>query len=326
MITITVRVCGDYWANPEEVSLQLDAVAGQDQVVLDLQAEGPGLGCLGIIDMIDAYCCKYQVDPTTVAVDHWSNNAEPVPYTVINLHLLSHFFSFSLNYWSDDIPTSTHKHVFGYFIGRKTIPRAVIMYQLYHTYGSQILFSCLKHPIAVPRNVADSGIHLEHLENWLPVQEHQSFYAWWDSNPIQSLDHHRLTDQYNAEYNTNKDLLKFYTEFDIELVSESYTRGQTFFPTEKTVRPIMAGKPMLVQGPVNYLENLRKLGFDTYSTVWDESYDQLEGPARWQAIRKIIDLIMQMDTESRRSLMLESNKIAQQNRQHLAKIIKLNDT
>ena len=83
---------------------------------------------------------------------------------------------------------------------------------------------------------------------------------------------------------------------------------------------------MLVQGPVNYLENLRKLGFDTYSTVWDESYDQLEGPARWQAIRKIIDLIMQMDTESRRSLMLESNKIAQQNRQHLAKIIKLNDT
>ena len=85
MITIPIRVCGDYWANPEEVSLQLDAVAGQDQVVLDLQAEGPGLGCLGIIDMIDAYCCKYQVDPTTVAVDHWSNNAEPVPYTVINL-------------------------------------------------------------------------------------------------------------------------------------------------------------------------------------------------------------------------------------------------
>jgi hypothetical protein len=321
MITITIRVCGDYWANPEEVRLQLDAVAGQDQILLDLQAEGPGLGCLGITDMIDAYCCTYQVDPATVLVDHWSNSAESVPYTVVNSHLLSHFFSFSANYWLNDISESTHKHVFGYFIGRKTIPRAVSMYQLYHTYGSRILFSCLRHPIDVPGRETDSGIHLEHLENWLPTQQHQSFYAWWESDPIQSLDHHRMTDQYNTDYNTNKDLLKFYTEFDIELVSESYTRGQTFFPTEKSVRPIMAAKPIMVQGPVNYLENLRKLGFDTYSTVWDESYDLLEGPARWQTIQQQINKIMNMNNIEYTEMINAANNIAIRNRNHLANII-----
>ena len=321
MTTIPIRVCGDYWVNPEEVRLQLDTVAGKDQIVLDLQAEGPGLGCLGIIDMIDAYCCKYQVDPVTISVDHWSNNAEPVSYTVLNLHLLSHFFSFSQHYWLDNIPVSTQKHIFGYFIGRKTIPRAVIMYQLYHAYGSQILFSCLRHEIDVPGREQDSGIHLEHLENWLAVPQHQNFYAWWDTDPVPSLDHHRLTDQYNANYNTNKDLLKFYTEFDIEIVSESYTRGQTFFPTEKTVRPIMAAKPMLVQGPANYLENLRKLGFETYSTVWDESYDLLEGPARWQIMQQQIDKIMNMNNSEYTALIQEANNIALRNRQHLAHIV-----
>ena len=323
MITIPIRVCGDYWINPDEVNLQLELAAGKNPIVLDLQAEGPGLGCLGITDMIDAYCRKYQVNPATVSVDHWSNNAEPVPYTVINLHLRSHFFSYSQKYWLDTIPKLTHKHVFGYFIGRKAIPRAVIMYQLYHTYRSQILFSCLKHKMDTPWLNPGPGVHLEYLENWLPVQEHVNFCAWWDTNPIPSLDHHWLNDQYDAEYNTNKDLLKFYDQFDIEIVAESYTRGLTFFPTEKTVRPIMMAKPILVYGPSDYLANLRNLGFETYGHLWDESYDKLEGVDRWKSMKQVIDSIICLTATEYLDLIHQTQITAIRNRDHLAKIIKL---
>ena len=112
----------------------------------------------------------------------------------------------------------------------------------------------------------------------------------------------------------------------MEIVLETLFDDQRIHLTEKVLRPLACGQPFILAATTGSLEYLKSYGFKTFDSLWDESYDQLEGPERWQAIRKIIDLIMQMDTESRRGLILESNKIAQQNRQHLAKIIKLNDT
>jgi hypothetical protein len=326
MITIPVRVCGDYWANPTEVNELLEQNAGKYPVVFDLQAEGPSLRSLGIVETIDCYCRKYQIDPKKIFITGWSNGAELLDYSLTHPHFLSHFFAYSQRYWIKHLSTATNEYVFGYFIGRRAIPRAVIMYYMNYTYGSKNLLSCLLTELDQPWRNPGPGVNLEHLDQWIPIDQQQEFADWWDTDPIGSLDNHYICDQYHPGANTNYDLVKHYHRFDIELVAESYTRGETFFPTEKTVRPIMAAKPMLVYGPAKFMERLRLLGFETYGDCWSESYDQLEGPARWQAIRKIIDSIMQMDTDRRRSLISESNKIAQRNRHHLAKIIKLNDT
>jgi hypothetical protein len=323
MITIPVRVCGDHWVNPGEVSLQLDTVAGTKQIILDLQFEGPGLDCLGVVDTINKYCCKYQVNPTTVLIDNWCNNQEILPYTTINLYQRSHFFSRSKNYWLDTIPQSTNKNVFGYFIGRRSIPRAVAMYQLHRTYPTKILFSCLKNTSDAPWLKPSTGVQLDQLEDWLIKDLHEDFCAWWETDPIGSIDNHRFEDSYVDTMNTNLDLLTHYQDFDIELVSESYTRGLTFFPTEKTVRPIMAAKPMMVYGPVEYLVNLQKMGFETYNKLWDESYDLLEGPPRWQSMEKIINKIMNMNETEYKELIYQANKIAVRNRNHLSDIVKL---
>jgi len=106
--------------------------------------------------------------------------------------------------------------------------------------------------------------------------------------------------------------LEHYDQFVTELVAETYTIGNTFFPTEKTLRPVMAARPILVYGPKYFLSRLRDLGFETYSTCWDESYDELEGPARWQAIKKLILQIEVTDV---------AWAIAYRNRQHLKRMI-----
>jgi hypothetical protein len=323
MVTIPIRVCGDYWVNPAEVRLQLDAIAASDLITLDLQFEGPGLDCLGVINMINNYCYKYQINPSAILVNNWCNNQETVSYTVVNPHQHSHFFSRSKDYWIDAIPKITHKNVFGYFIGRRSIPRAVIMYQLHQKYHSRILFSCLVNASDAPWLQPGQGIHLEHLEDWLDKDLHKDFCDWWETDPIASVDNHRFEDSYIDTMNTNLDLLKFYQDFDIELVSESYTRGLSFFPTEKTVRPIMASKPILVYGPVGYLKNLQKMGFKTYDKIWDEDYDCLEGPARWQLMQQVIDKIMNMSRTEYKQMIDQANKIAQQNRNHLINIIKI---
>jgi len=53
----------------------------------------------------------------------------------------------------------------------------------------------------------------------------------------------------------------------------------------------------LVYGPIDYLVRLRELGFQTWNTIWDESYDAFVGPARWQAMQAVIDDLIYMDQE-----------------------------
>jgi hypothetical protein len=135
---------------------------------------------------------------------------------------------------------------------------------------------------------------LDPLSYWCNTDE---FDQWWRTVSIASLDGHTVRDQYSGNHNTNASLLAWYSEFDLELVAETYCHGDTFFVTEKTVRPMVAGKSMLIYGPQNYLERLRNLGFRTWHSIWDESYDQLTGPARWHAIKNIINNLVNVDQE-----------------------------
>ena len=45
------------------------------------------------------------------------------------------------------------------------------------------------------------------------------------------------------------------------------------FITEKTFRPIACGHPFIVLGNNNILKTLHDLGFETFGSLWDESYD-----------------------------------------------------
>jgi hypothetical protein len=121
-----------------------------------------------------------------------------------------------------------------------------------------------------------------------------------------------VRDQYTGTVDTNLSLLKFYNRFQIELIAETMCAGITFFPTEKTFRPISGCRPFLAFGPIHFLNNLRGLGFKTYSECWDESYDQYQGPSRWNKIKTVIEHIIQHGYN-----VALATDIADFNRQHL---------
>jgi len=84
-------------------------------------------------------------------------------------------------------------------------------------------------------------------------------------------------------------LAHFYPNFLIDIVAETWTQGNCFFPTEKSIRPMLLKKPMIVMGPKNYLNYLRQMGFRTFADFWDEEYDGYDGPDRYLKILKLID-------------------------------------
>jgi hypothetical protein len=118
-----------------------------------------------------------------------------------------------------------------------------------------------------------------------------------------------------------RSLMQHYPRFNVELVCETYTLGETFFPTEKTIRPMVGNKPFVVYGPANYLNNLKQLGFRTFDDVWDESYDQYEGPQRWFSMRGLIDQLAQISSTQWTQILQHCAQITQHNRSIVRKII-----
>ena len=92
-------------------------------------------------------------------------------------------------------------------------------------------------------------------------------------------------------------IMNWYNNIFLDVVSEKMVTGKAFFPTEKTARPLATKTPFLIMSAPNYLENLRRLGFQTFDDFWDESYDYLQGIQRIVAIQKIIDDVGKLEKQ-----------------------------
>jgi hypothetical protein len=108
-----------------------------------------------------------------------------------------------------------------------------------------------------------------------------------------------------------------YNDFFVEIACESYFTGKTFFPTEKTWRAITMRTPFIIQGPQNYLKNLKLLGFKTFDRWWDEGYS--EDPADYQPLEilKVIEYLNTKTLDEIYNMYLEMHDILEHNYQTL---------
>jgi len=329
---ILVNTSGDCWNNPEEFQQKLNQHPLGKPLILYMRHEGPSLELLGVTTVINDWLRNTKQSPDTVQLLSWSNPVEFVPYQRVKYSKMSHFFRMVREYWQHTEPTLEqqlqYQQPFGIFIGRLTMSRAAILYKLMSantdSISGQIFASLMQHTHPFPWKCLDRGTYdLEDISIWLPSDEQVAMFDWFNSSPISSVDSKSVVDQYDnptSWISTNTSILQHYNRFAVEIVCETCTLGNTFFPTEKTTRPLMAAKPILVYGPQYYLARLRSMGFRTYSELWDESYDLYQGPARWNLMRDSMNRLLDCSRSDQHEVLTQAHEIAMHNRQHLSKI------
>jgi hypothetical protein len=67
--------------------------------------------------------------------------------------------------------------------------------------------------------------------------------------------------------------MDIYGNANFELAVETYSHS-FYYTTEKTLKPIVCKLPFLIMSAPGYLEYLKSMGFETFGSVIDESYDQ----------------------------------------------------
>ena len=75
----------------------------------------------------------------------------------------------------------------------------------------------------------------------------------------------------------------------VQVVTETSYAGIKQHLTEKTFKPIVLKQPFILVSNQGSLEYLKRYGFKTFSSVWDESYDLLPDDQRISAIGNLLE-------------------------------------
>lgn len=307
MKQIKITCNADYWTNQNEVFKQIKEVKNYETVVFDC-LEGFSIVHSGLLNFILEWQQRTGHPVAQIKVSS-VNHEDPLPFENIHPRDSNGCWPMSRRYWTNNVEfVEQGNKLFGLFIGRSSVARNVIMWHCAHTWPDHFLFSRFQH-----KNHDEWNTPFEPLLDWLPQHQHSDIKAWFAQDPISSLDGAAFRDQFDHNKNSNATLLEHYNQFGIELVCETMTLGTTFFPTEKTVRPIVGVKPFVIYGPVGYLKNLQRMGFKTFGNIWDEDYDKVCGPTRWAAMKLLIQHLVDNPR-----LVLDCREIVQYNKQLLA--------
>lgn len=148
------------------------------------------------------------------------------------------------------------------------------------------------------KNLLQNGFARYHKKNrnysaWLGTKS--SIHNWHDGHPS--------TDLYNNSY--------------FEIVPETFYQN-TYFVTEKTVKPISCKLPFLILSTPGYLEFLKSKGYNTFGSIIDESYDKETDLQK--RIGLITDQVEYIVSNGSEKFYKQSQAIREHNYSNLAKI------
>ena len=175
----------------------------------------------------------------------------------------------------------------------------------------------ITYPIEIIKeDLAKAGIPLnERLNRWVEAIPHKLdvtdnvLNKWGDVTykTIMNADFHLVIE-------THYDLFYYVPSLD----NTFYKGLAPSFITEKVYKGIACEKPFLVFGTPFMLEDVRKLGFETFSPYIDETYDTIsDNQERLNTIAKEIDRLVKLPPAEYQQVLIECKKIARRNLEKL---------
>ena len=258
-------------------------------IELDTIFEGPCLTACGVYQLLDQFGCT---DVTIVTSNPLEVHSQ---YRIKYTTLFSFFKTTPTNYsachyWNQS-------RVFGCFYNRPLWHRIGLAAKLQHDHQQVSLVNVRCNPADIDQRML---FELQELFVNSPdsLKQFATVYPTW---PYQLEESDGYTIHNNTTGHTDQ-LVGFYPNFLIDIVGETFIAGRTFFITEKTVRPMLMKKPMIVMGPENCLLYLRQMGFKTFHDFWDEDYDGYQGKERYVRILALIDELAKKTKEELQDL------------------------
>lgn len=294
----------------DQLIIELAAAMSQNRPRIDLgtKGEGPCAASLGLYDLLDQLCAKFNYNPRQVYI-RTCNLAETHPIYNINIVSNVYYLKSAQSYKTPDTTKeidSDFKH-FGHFIGHGNAHRLYLASQLHNVYRDITLQTFHCDPTSEYHREfigLEDMMHLKHT----PEAVRGALQLIQDSPITQDA-----IEQYPILNPTTLNITKLYPKFFVEIVSLTYWSGNTFYIDEKIWRPILMKTPFIVQGPQDFMRRFRALGFRTFDHWWDEGHSEDPADCQPQAIAQLLNQISQYTLTDIRSVLAEMNDTLEHN-------------
>jgi hypothetical protein len=304
---------GRIW-HKEKFLIELSIAMCQSQdITIDLNTEGPDLDTLDVYQYINDIADKTDYDKSRIEI-RTGNIFEAHP----EIRLRRNFPWMYLNWAKEQasvrapmIKQFDHNfRTFGSFVARSNWHRLKLASYLHSRHASRTLQSFHYDP---GNDYHNQNIGIEDLINFNHIDRLDDIVHLWKNSPITLDDVYIYPITNPAGYG----LINHYQHFFVEIVTETYSMGNTFFPTEKTWRPMVMMTPFMVQGPQWYISRLRRLGFKTFDQWWDEGYNEDHYSGQCTDIEKNLDRLATWSLNEIQQTYTEMLPILKHNRDRL---------
>lgn len=108
----------------------------------------------------------------------------------------------------------------------------------------------------------------------------------------------------------------------VNIITESVFNYPHVYLSEKTFKGITAKRPFIILGPPGTLKELRNLGFRTFDSYFDESYDAIKDPAdRMLAVYNEVTKICSKSIAELQKMLFDMQEDIEYNFNHYAKFV-----
>lgn len=167
--------------------------------------------------------------------------------------------------------------------------------------GSSI-WTCLDHKMGAVRSLSPEYEYSDYCNNKVA------------DAPGKFVKNHLFNDTWGEIYLAPEPYVDTY----FSLVTETVFEYPYSFRTEKIWKPIAIGHPWIAVANQGYYRDMRKLGFQTFDHVIDESFDTIENNQdRLMRIAQIVEDLCQQDLAT---FLNECYNVCKYNQQHLAEL------
>ena len=269
------------------------AISTTDPIIINLISEGPCLRSCNFYTMLDSIVETFKIDKKRFIIQ--TSNVEEF-HNEYNIEITNNIWGEHCKKIQNNVDLKKlFSYTTGCFVGKPTWNRLVLLGWLDKFYSKQTLLSCHYD------NVSDgqkSALQLNEIMHNCP-DEIDAAIDFLKTCPrkitTEEMEYKQKVDiNYIISMISALSKSSYHMIFS-ELVCETYYSGLTFFPTEKTFRPIMQLTPTITFGPRGFLSNMQRCGFKTFSNYWDESYDDLQDYERIQAIQSVLKKLFLLD-------------------------------
>mgnify|MGYP001085903197 CR=1 FL=1 len=308
MSTITIDIGADvedtYFKNEQEWMCRIVDAAHKFDTVFITMKEGTALEELNFrgkkfLQILKELCDSNQWEQEKFKFELPNLTQNLAVWPEIEISVITHHFQ-SIQNKSYSLDKSIEK-TFGMFVGRSSWDRLLLasyLLQHHQNITKQTYRNYLDNPASMIGLDLDRMCWQVSSSGRLDITLIRSVMNLVSSMPILLNDTHKnVTHLQWNEGAVGADILGWYNSIFVDIVCEKMVTGQTFFPTEKTARPLATKTPFLIMSSPNYIKNLRRLGFRSFEQFWDESYDYQQGVQRIVSMQKIIDNVAKLDNQ-----------------------------